>query len=121
MTTSVEHKPVKTWKPTVAGVLCIIAGVIAIVLALWTFRRHEVLGQLVPDRRWRASGLFILILAIMSITGGIFALLRKAWGVALAGAITALYAFGIFGILAIIFVTLAKDEFGLPADKDTVR
>jgi hypothetical protein len=47
--------------------------------------------------------------------------MRKAWGVALAGAITALYAFGIFGILSIIFVSLAKNEFGQPADKDSVR
>jgi hypothetical protein len=47
--------------------------------------------------------------------------MRKAWGVALAGAITALYPFGVFGILSIIFITLAKDEFGTPADKDSVR
>jgi hypothetical protein len=121
MTAETPTKPIKTWKPTVAGTLMIIVGVIAIFLALLTFRRHEVLGQFLPDRRWRVSGLFILIVAIMSITGGIFALMRNAWGVALAGAITALYAFGIFGILSIIFVSLAKNEFGQPADKDSVR
>jgi hypothetical protein len=121
MTADTQNKFVKTWKPTVAGILSIIAGVFAVFLALLMFRRHEVIALFFPNRRWRITGLFILLLAVMSITGGIFALMRKAWGVALAGAITALYPFGVFGILSIIFITLAKDEFGTPADKDSVR
>jgi amino acid transporter len=59
--------------------------------------------------------MFALLLGIMSIIGGIFALMRKAWGAALAGAITALYPWGIFGILAIIFVAMAKQEFSKPS------
>jgi len=43
--------------------------------------------------------------------GGIYALGRRVWGLALAGSICALVGFGILGILAIIFVILGKGEF----------
>jgi amino acid transporter len=88
---------------------------LAILLALMMFHRHEVIGLLSRGGRWRVVGMFALLLGIMSIIGGIFALMRKAWGAALAGAITALYPWGIFGILAIIFVAMAKQEFSKPS------
>jgi hypothetical protein len=115
MTTTSQNKPVSTWKSTTAGILSIIAGLLAILLALMMFHRHEVIG--LPNRggRWRVVGLFALLMGIMSIIGGIFALMRKAWGAALAGAITALYPWGVFGILAIIFVAMGKQEFSKPA------
>lgn len=99
MTTSTQNKSANTWKPTTAGILSIVAGVIAILLSLRMFRRHEVIGYFIRSGRWRVAGIFALIVGVMSIIGGIFALIRKAWGAALAGAITALYPFGIFGIL----------------------
>ena len=120
MTTVSQNKPVSTWKPVTAGILSIIAGVIAILVALWIFRRHEGFFLMARGERWRASGLFALLVGIMSIIGGIFALIRKAWGAALAGAITALYPFGILGILAIIFVALPKGEFDQTTPKESI-
>jgi hypothetical protein len=120
MTTNTQNKSANTWKPTTAGILSIVAGVIAILLSLRMFRRHEVIGYFIRSGRWRVAGIFALIFGVMSIIGGIFALIRKAWGAALAGAITALYPFGIFGILAIIFVALSKGEFNRPAAKATI-
>ena len=111
MTSNTQNNPVSSWKSTTAGILNIIAGVLAIILSLMMFRRHEVIGLLSHGGRWRVWGIIALLLGIMSIIGGIFALMRKAWGIALAGAITALYPWGIFGILAIIFVALSKGEF----------
>ena len=115
MTVGSQNKPVSSWKSTTAGILNIIAGVLAIILSLMMFRRHEVIGLLNHGGRWRIWGIIALLLGIMSIIGGIFALMRKAWGAALAGAITALYPWGIFGILAIIFVAMAKQEFSKPS------
>jgi hypothetical protein len=43
--------------------------------------------------------------------GGIYALKRKVWGLALAGCICALIGPWILGIPAIIFVALGKNEF----------
>jgi hypothetical protein len=115
MTVGSQNKPLNNWKSTAAGILSIIAGFLAILLALMMFHRHEVIGLLSRGGRWRVVGMFALLLGIMSIIGGIFALMRKAWGAALAGAITALYPWGIFGILAIIFVAMGKQEFSKPS------
>jgi len=51
------------------------------------------------------------ILGIVAIVGGISAIKRKKFGLSLAGAICALLS-GLMGILAVIFVTLGKREFG---------
>ena len=56
---------------------------------------------------WIFGGIAIII----AIVGGIYALRRRIWGLALAGSICALVGFGIPGILAIIFVTKGKREF----------
>jgi hypothetical protein len=119
VTTNSQNKTINTCKPTPAGILSIIAGVLAIIFAFTMFHRHEVIGLLNHGGRWRVWGIIALLMGIMSIIGGVFALMRKAWGAALAGAITALYPYGIFGILAIIFIALSKGEFSKPAVKET--
>jgi len=55
----------------------------------------------------------LIVLGIVSLVGGIFAVQRRIWGVALAGAICALFPppVIILGILAIVFVALGKREF----------
>ena len=66
-------------------------------------------------------GVPLLVLGIIAIVGGVSALKRKSFGLSLAGAICALPSglMGILniicvpmGILAVIFVTLGKREFG---------
>jgi len=65
--------------------------------------------------QWRgeAFGILALIVGIVAIVGGIFAIRRRLWGLALAGAICALFPphIAVLGILAIIFVSLARGEF----------
>jgi len=53
----------------------------------------------------------LLVLGILAIAGGASALRRKSFGLSLAGAICALPS-GSLGILAVIFVSVAKGEFG---------
>ena len=55
-------------------------------------------------------GGLLLVLGIVAIAGGVSAIRRKSFGLALAGAICALPSV-ILGILAIIFVCLGKREF----------
>ena len=100
----------KTWKPTAAGILCIIAGVIGVITGLVV----ATIGGMVGAIFGAAFGLFgvpSIILGIIAIVGGSYALKRRIWGLALAGSICALVGFGILGILAIIFVILGKGEF----------
>ena len=88
-----------TWKPTTGGILSIIAGSIGIITAFDLLVRHA------PVR-----SILLLLLGIVAIIGGVFALKRKVWGLALTGAICALFNWaGVLGILAIIFVAIARD------------
>lgn len=103
----------KTWKPTVAGILSIIAGAIDILMGIWALARNEFVRRLMFHWRVEVLGILALLLGIVAVLGGISALRRQAWGLALAGAICALFPphIGVLGILAIIFVSLSHDEF----------
>ena len=58
------------------------------------------------------AGIAIIVLGIVAVFGGISAINRKSFGLSLAGAICAFLPFNIVGLLAIIFVSLGKGEFG---------
>jgi len=56
-----------------------------------------------------AIGIVLLVFGIIALSGGISAIKRKRWRLALAGSILSLP--GILGVLAIIFVSMGKKEF----------
>ena|SRR5208283_3980628 len=70
----------QTWKPTVAGILSILSGAVAVILGLASMLRGEVVGRILMAWRWEVFGLFALVVGIIAITGGIFALNRRVWG-----------------------------------------
>jgi len=127
-----EHIMKLTWKPVMAGILDIVAGAIGMVggIALATLKLlfetidKEVLRfnpQLVQPVviKWvenMFSTLFavpfvLVFIGIISIIGGVYALQRRIWIFALAGAISSCIAFPFFGIPSVIITALAKDEF----------
>jgi len=57
-------------------------------------------------------GGLLLVLGIIAIAGGVSAIRRKSFGLSLAGAICALIPLNLLGLLAVIFVSLGKREFG---------
>jgi hypothetical protein len=102
-----------SWKPTAAGILAIIGGALIMLVALAIslfvpvaapFRYAFVsVGAIVL--LWLAAG-------VMAIIGGIFALQRRHWGLALAGAVCALVPPAtLLGIVSTVFVALAREEF----------
>ena len=105
----------RTWKPTVAGILSIIAGVIQLLLGITFTVGIGLAGSLAipgfPTGILAAFAIPIIILGIVAIAGGIFAVKRAKWGLALAGSICALFGPWILGIPAIIFVIMGKGEF----------
>ena len=98
----------KTWKPTAAGVCAIIGGVVGLIWGLITVSVGTFAGGIFMG--WFAAfGTPLTVLGIIAIVGGIFALKRRIWWLALVGSICAV-PFGI-GILALIFVIMGKNEF----------
>ena len=67
---------------------------------------------LVPLPLIAGIGLPLIVLGVVALLGGISALQRKRWGLALAGGICVLLPMQtLLGILAIVFVALSRDEF----------
>ena len=61
--------------------------------------------------RWAIIGVYLGVLGIVAVVGGVSAIRRKSVGLSLTGAICALPSVFV-GILAVIFVALGKREFG---------
>ena len=117
----------KTCKPTVAGILEIVSGVVGLVAVMGLTIAISVTGGLyipgteaIPDfvpTLLTSIAIPLAILSILSLISGIFTLQRRLWGLALAGAISAVFASipllgGLpVGIAAIILISLSKNEF----------
>jgi hypothetical protein len=115
-------------KSQVAGILSIISGVFAVLGAGWLFVAifffRFLLNQTIPlDEQMPQAvftimaafygiiGFVLFLIGALAIGGGIFALRRKNWGLALAGAITATIAFFPTGIAAVILIAIGQQEF----------
>jgi hypothetical protein len=103
----------KTWKPVTAGILSILSGAVAALVGIGAIVKGDLARRMIFHRGGEIIGVLLLILGIIAVIGGIFAIRRRAWGLALAGAICALFPFqvAVLGILDIIFVALSKGEF----------
>jgi hypothetical protein len=107
----------KTWKPLTAGILSLVAGDIAVILGVGFIISLRVAGFLTTMPKWLETALSVpavplIALGLIAVLGGIFALLRRAWWLALAGAIAAFLVSPVLGLFAIIFVAMGKGEFG---------
>ena len=102
----------KTWKPTVGGILAIIAGALELIFGVLLATGVGLLGGIFGMGWFSAIFAPLIVFGIIAIVGGIYASLRRIWGLALVGSICALIGpWFILGILAIIFVSLGKREF----------
>ncbi len=125
----------KTWKPTTAGILSIVGGAIGIIGGIVAALLAGGIAQL-GALEWKelspelkavpelsdilgitgvviiVAAIIAIVLGIVAIVGGTYALRRQKWGLALAGSICALLGpANILGLLAVIFVSLGKNEF----------
>jgi hypothetical protein len=105
----------KTWKSMTAGILTMVSGCYGIAMGAWIAAWGGVMSPLAE-----VAGIYAIPsgaaigLGTVTLISGIYALKGKAWGFALTGAIIAVPLFPIgtvVGILAIVFVSLAKKEF----------
>ena len=118
----------KTWKPTVAGILNIIVGsvrllgVFGVTIAIIVLKTALYWWNLIKRDVYPMTlefivsilivvAVFLAVAGILSLLGGISALQRKRWGLALAGSIASVFGPVVLGIPALIFTAISKDEF----------
>ncbi len=109
----------RAWKSKAAGVMSIIAGMIGI--------GGGVIVSLMGDFVSESGGIFgfepfgvpTIILGIVAVVGGIFALRRRVWWMAVIGAIFAIPCMPVLGTLAIILIALADQEFASLSGAET--
>jgi hypothetical protein len=115
----------KTWMPKVAGILDIVAGsfgvFLSLMMALWFaafsfFSRSDTAEFHDFPMTFMAivfipMAVFMLAASILAIIGGVCALKRKMWRLALAGSIAGFFGSQPLGVAAIIFTALSKSEF----------
>ncbi len=117
-----------TWKPTVAGIINIVIGILNlfgmfIIMAILVAIGGGVMAlsriaELMP--LWLSGiiqGFMVIVALLMAVfsalplIGGINALQRKNWGLALAGSIVAILSTALPGIAATVLVALSRKEF----------
>ena len=108
----------KTWKPIAGGICSIVAGGWGVLVG-GVFSVLGLGGATVLEMP--RNGLFVLaaigwpalVLGLLAIVGGVLAVQRRRWGLALGGAICALLIPPPFivGILAVVFIALSREEF----------
>lgn len=113
----------KSWMPTVAGILDIICGCLALIgflaLLLFSFFFHtipEVQADIdefplvfIRFAFWLGA-LFSLAIGGVALFGGVSTIQRRRWGWALAGAIASILICPPLGLAAIILVVMAERE-----------
>ena len=112
------------WMSTTAGILCIVAGALSLVGLIVAYVGLAIFGSFMPMMpywqwdapRWlpvaiAAIGIPSLLLDVLAIIGGIFALKRRHWGVCLAGAIAAVFSSFFLGVVALIFIITGKNAW----------
>lgn len=117
----------RTWKPTTAGILTIIAGglgigagalitLAAIPLGLvgamaGAIKELGIISGLLAGLAGVIIGAGLIGVGAVAVVGGIYALKRRLWGFALAGTILATICSTPLGVLSIIFISMGKREF----------
>ena len=110
---------IKTKKPTIGGILTIFSGLLGLLgifsysIGLGDAGSGIVKGDMPPFVPSIIFGMSIpaIVIAILAVVGGIFAILRKRWRWSLVGSIAAVLSLIILGIPAVVLIALSKDEF----------
>ena len=98
----------KIKKPIVGGILSIVSGAIFTVAGILILRAEW--GE-IPLLGLAIALAYLFVGGIMPIVGGIFALKRKQWKLALAGSIGSVVGFIFTGVPALVLIVMSKDEF----------
>lgn len=109
----------KTAKPVIGGILILIgalAGIISGASLIWAGSMFLPLGEYGVDISGilAVCGIIWIVLSLIGLLGGIFAMQRKHFGLAIVGGVFSMVVgFFIFfvGLIGLILVAISKDEF----------
>jgi hypothetical protein len=108
----------KTAMPLVAGILSIVAGaskligfLVLIVISIFYASGPERYMPVNPVVILIIGGIFLIVLGVLAIVGGVYTIQRRNFGLSLAGAIAALLPFNLLGLASVILIALARKEF----------
>jgi len=108
----------KTAMPMIGGILAMVSGGFKLLGLLGLIiASFFVIASPVPSFGLGEATILLIItiplaiLGILAIVGGIYALQRKKWGLALAGSIAAFLPWSFLGLASIILIALSKNEF----------
>jgi len=112
----------RSWMPTTSGIINIVLGSAAIILflvlliigiagsAAMGFASAD-LPAFIPALVFTIFGFVFLALGIVAIIGGVYALKKKKWGMALAGSIVSVFICWPFAAAALVFIIMSQKEF----------
>lgn len=114
----------ETVKPLVGGILLIIVAIEAFVYGGILATGASMLGSMsdIPGMGGLSTillvcGIIFIVLGILVVLGGISAITRKSWPLALIGSIIGIFTIGFYftgsllSIIALILIAISKDEF----------
>jgi putative membrane protein len=107
----------RTALPTVAGIINIIIGsinllsIIGVGIAIAIIWNQSWVDWTALTVLWIVFAV-LLLFSLPSLIGGIYAVQRKNWAIALIGSIASFLTWSVIGLIPLILVILSKDEFG---------
>jgi hypothetical protein len=105
----------RSWKSLTTGVMSIIAGMIGIGGGALVSLMGDFISESGGIFGFEPFGVPTIILGVVAVVGGIFALRRRVWWLAVTGAIFSIPCMPVLGTLSIIFVSMADQEFVSPS------
>ncbi len=117
MSTQVVAPVHRTGKPIVAAVFEIVFGSLFLLGTLGLLIAAAVVSPVGADIAFSLSALLVILAVVAAVfggvmlAGGIFALQRRLWGLALAAAIVMVVVSTAFGIASVVLIAISRDEF----------
>ncbi len=121
-----DQQPSYGWMPLTAGILSIFSGIVGIIATAFVITVSVAFGAEIAEEVMSSFGVWnagipltviwmvaipMLVISLISIIGGSFAINKKNWVLALTGAIFAVIPTQVIGIIAIILIVISKKEF----------
>ena len=112
-------QPQRTGKPVAGGALLLVAGVLAMINFAILIAAGSGFESLFPGLGsiLAVCGIIGMIFSILALLGGVLAIMRKMWGLALVGSILGLLTIGplfvssILSLVALILIAISREEF----------
>ena len=112
-TANAPAAPKETVKPVIGGVLIILGALVELYVGYilaWTGEAFSGITFGVSDFL-TVCGAIVLLLGIVALLGGVLAIMRKHYGLAVLGGVLAIPGGVIPGLVGLILVAMSHDEF----------